>query len=222
MGGVIGLGFGEVRPQVNRRIMLSREWIAGFFDGEGCITVLVELTKRGYHRNRLHVSLTQKDPTVLYEVKNEFGGNVYPKRKNDNSCYHWIICSLNALPFLLAIQPYAKIKKYQIDLAVRFLETVKHSHICRGKSLDNEIYLRREQIASSIKLAKTISPSKILETAGNPERAICNEAQLKFDWERSETIMGTPKGDGIVRHSEESEKNRLLWQSGLLIERRLI
>ena len=53
----------------------------------------------------------------------------------------------------------------------------------------------------------TVSPIKIPETAGNPERAICNEAP---QGERSETIMGTIDNksiDGIVRTCEESQKN---------------
>jgi hypothetical protein len=53
---------------------------------------------------------------------------------------------------------------------------------------------------------KSVSPIKTAETAGNPERAIRNEASQE---ERSETIMvaSLENDDGIVRSCKELQKN---------------
>jgi len=180
-------------------------WLAGFFDGEGCIYIQHNTARRvdrkGMHlRNsyQLQVTITQNDKEVLQEIQSVFRGQVY--RHHGRRCYRWRACSLTALPFLIAIQPYVKIKKDQVDYAIKFLETIRE-HNLGSQRISDDIVAYRAKLANAIKLAK-VGPLKTSETAGTPERTIRSQASQE---EGSETIMEAPKGDGIVRHFEESE-----------------
>jgi hypothetical protein len=112
----------------------------------------------------------------------------------------------------LDILPYSKIKTQQIKVGLDYLDTVLdhkkygyHPIDSQSSRIRETCYrlLQEEKDKYSTKGAfRKVGPTKIPETAGTPERTICNEASKE---ERSETIMGTSKDDGIVRHSEESE-----------------
>jgi intein/homing endonuclease len=103
-------------------------WIAGFFDGEGC--VIVELSNmlgciRG-KRTSLHATLTQTSTECLELVKERFGGNVKVsdvRKENTRRWavqYTWVVRNENALKFFEAILPYAVVKKSQIELALQY------------------------------------------------------------------------------------------------------
>lgn len=181
-------------------------WLAGFFDGEGCIHVQHNHAKRvdrnGVHiRNDYHlqISITQNDRWVLEEIQSVFGGQVY--RHAGRRCHRWRVVSLTALPFLMAIQPYVKVKKEQVDLAIKFLETIRTKNLGPVK-IEASTIAYRARLADAIKSAK-IGSLKTSETAGTPDRTIRNEASKE---ERSETIMEAPRGEGIVQSPKELGK----------------
>jgi hypothetical protein len=103
-------------------------WIAGFFDGEGC--VIVELSNmpgciRG-KRTSLHATLTQTSTDCLEIVKERFGGNIKVsdvRKENTRRWavqYTWVVRNENALKFFKEILPYAIVKKSQIELALQY------------------------------------------------------------------------------------------------------
>lgn len=67
---------------------------------------------------------------------------------------------------------------------------------------DFDTYIAKYSCYMRFSYGSNDGPYKIPETAGNPERVICNQASNE---EGSQTIMGTSEDDGIVGHSEESE-----------------
>lgn len=87
-------------------------WIAGFFDGEGCIRA--RASKKGA---RLKVTLTQQDRAPLDWIKSEFGGGVYATG-NAKTCYRWEVDCGRASAFLRAIRPYLRVKAARADLAL--------------------------------------------------------------------------------------------------------
>jgi hypothetical protein len=181
--------------------MLSKEWLAGFFDGEGCVYLQASFRRnRKLPRFSLQVCITQNDQNILEKIKSEYGGQVY--KHSGKRCYRWRVVSVSALKFLEVMLPYVLIKKEQVVLAIQFAKTLRHENL-GSIGMGPEVNSLRMGICNRLKeLKHSVCPDKIPETAGSPERVICNEASQE---ERSETIMGTPKGDGIVRHSEESE-----------------
>jgi hypothetical protein len=99
--------------------VLSKEYIAGFFDGEGSIGIYTN----GKIHLHLKVQLVQTDTdngfAILNEIFNRFGGNL--SRSISSSGRHkwnWQICSNPALEFLKWIKPCLRIKKDQAILAI--------------------------------------------------------------------------------------------------------
>lgn len=96
--------------------MVSAEYMAGFFDGEGCVTFLK-------NSDGIYVvaHLTNNDRRVLDEMREKFGGCVYTRLRvnehNRKTTYSWQISGAKAIPFLKWIDPYVVIKKPQLHVA---------------------------------------------------------------------------------------------------------
>lgn len=116
--------------------MLSLQYIAGFFDGEGC----VHFTPDG----RVQVGITQQKPEVLYMIQKQFGGGV---RISDRACctYRWGSHGKKVTKkFLIAILPYSVVKKTEIELGLEAVELIRDNNLgCTGFSLD-ELEKRKE------------------------------------------------------------------------------
>jgi hypothetical protein len=91
-------------------------YIAGFFDGEGCITI----TKKNTASNIsyfLHCQISQKVRAVLDFLQLNLGGKVI---EDSHLCFHWYMYSYKAREFLDKIKKYLIIKKLQAELAIEF------------------------------------------------------------------------------------------------------
>jgi len=116
---------------------ISVAYIAGFFDGEGC--VYVERDNRPERANPFYVLVVQVDNSdrrPLKFIKNFFGfGSIWlahahtPKR---NPGYRWLCKSNNAFNFLKVIYPYLQCKKEQAELAIDF-QLFKNRYIVPGQ-----------------------------------------------------------------------------------------
>jgi len=99
--------------------MLTDEYIAGFFDGEGSVSISTG--------GRCSVAITQKNPAVLYLIQSKFGGNVYQKTSTFNECFHWRITGKEeVIRFLEAMLPICVCKKNEIGLG---LEAARLVHV---------------------------------------------------------------------------------------------
>jgi len=130
---------------------MDLRWLAGFFDGEGCVYLQCDKRKRAVYG--LQIMLTQNDESILREVQLEFGGTVYLHK--GQRCYRWRITSAPALSFLNAIQPYVRIKKEQVDLAIEFIGTLRKENL-GSIPVDGLISGRRFQIHNRLKELKHI------------------------------------------------------------------
>jgi hypothetical protein len=89
-------------------------YIAGFFDGEGCISAVAD--RRGYVSVRLNIS--QKFDIPLLFIQARFGGNI---RWHRGTVWHWEAYGDAALNMLRALLPYLMLKRPQAELAIEFL-----------------------------------------------------------------------------------------------------
>jgi hypothetical protein len=110
---------------------LSNEYLAGFFDGEGCINVNVS---GKYARIMLRLMLTNTDLGFLREVVCEFGGRLNIRRPHKegwkpSGTIEWSGAAAEGL--LDRIGPYLRIKSRQALLA-RQLRDLKRD--------DNRLY----------------------------------------------------------------------------------
>ena len=141
---------------------LNLSYLAGFFDGEGSISILKRKKGDWNISHFLRVSIGQKDGATLDWIKEKFGGNVYFVKRDGS--YLWAVTDKNAYLFLKKIQNYLQYKKPQADLAIQFYEerimnsrrTTKHKHT----SLTEEELVLREIAYEEMKaLKKTFIPS---------------------------------------------------------------
>ena len=102
---------------------LDSRYIAGFFDGEG--SVCLEHTSNGMHNGkriyRLRVTLSQKDPSVLYEIKKTFGGYI---AVNNSKCSQLNLTGPMAETFLREIEPHLLLKRSVVEIALAYRSLV--------------------------------------------------------------------------------------------------
>ena len=98
-------------------------WAAGFFDGEGAVTVSTIRAAYGtyYYPN---VQIGQKHPKVLYWFQKHWGGSVSAHRQKGTgnadqgrvyTTSHWMVATAQCRNFLADIQPYVRCKRTQVD-----------------------------------------------------------------------------------------------------------
>jgi hypothetical protein len=122
-------------------------WCAGFFDGEGCISV---------HENVLAVRVVQKHTAPLETFQSLFGGVVGfqdDTGMNKITMYHWRANGLKAKPVLWAMLPYLTVKKAQAVLGIEFAETIGRS-VANGHRILAEDKKRRQEIYLELKELK--------------------------------------------------------------------
>jgi len=110
---------------------LDEKYIAGFFDGEGC----VHIAKRADDYYGLQTDVAQKDVTVLLWLRKKYGGYIIPK---DNGNYRWTLSSKRAYKFLKSIYKYTIIKKKQIYYAMKFQDTILNQSNHQSKRLTSK------------------------------------------------------------------------------------
>jgi hypothetical protein len=94
--------------------LISHEYLAGFFDGEGCIT----LGSNG----GLTVSIVNTSLPVLWKFEESFLGTISErKQKVNKKQYQWRAYGENAKEFLECMLPHLIDKKDQVTTALHWL-----------------------------------------------------------------------------------------------------
>ena len=131
--------------------MLSKEYIAGLFDGEGHVSITVT-QRRGQTDPKLCVKLTNTHLPVMDMVKDQYGGVYYIPRKIKNHYLQVYQLSLNVTEskrFLTEMLPYLVIKKRQAELALEFSNTIyrrgKKPVTAEEKQLREELMIKMRE-----------------------------------------------------------------------------
>ena len=90
-------------------------WAAGFFDGEGCISIQRQVRPGGVYFY-LGVSVYQNDFRPLLEFSELFGGAIYPEK----NAQKWRASGRDAAEALNMMLPYMRVKKEQALVAIDF------------------------------------------------------------------------------------------------------
>ena len=102
-------------------------YFAGFFDGDGCITISKHLGKEKPHF--LALPITSKNKEILNWIQSKFGGHVLLAT---NGYWHWNITCSKARDLLIKLYPYLKVKRKQAKYAVIF-ENLKRIGFLRNE-----------------------------------------------------------------------------------------
>lgn len=100
--------------------MLSAEYAAGLFDGEGCVTFY---QSRGYTNPILVVAIS--DRWVLESMAARWGGRVHhivsQQKPGRLPIYHWRMFGKSAQAFARDILPHLLIKREEVEIVLPFL-----------------------------------------------------------------------------------------------------
>jgi len=101
-------------------------YIAGFFDGEGSLTIHEngKPSPRGISPNHtLQVSICNTDPLIIMWLHSFFGGALSyrkPKKASWRNIAQWTLRAASTLPFLETIQPFVRMKSEQVEIGIEF------------------------------------------------------------------------------------------------------
>jgi LAGLIDADG DNA endonuclease family protein len=125
---------------------VTLEWLAGFFDGEGCVSFNTRKTGA-----TVKVNITQIDLELLAVIAVKFDGNG-PYLKDHNSrvrrpCYEVNWSGKKAGVFLKKIQPYVLRKAPQVQLGIELAST----YVGQGNALPLETMEKRIQLCEQLR-----------------------------------------------------------------------
>jgi len=124
-------------------------YFAGFFDGEGCISIV---HTKGNNNYRLNVQVSNTNKYVLMCFKKRFGGYVTPLIKRSDrhtQAYVWKLADAKAGTFLKEINPYLIVKKPQGELALHFQNRI-NANGGNNTPLTDEERLHRKELKEKL------------------------------------------------------------------------
>ena len=95
----------------------QKAYLAGIIDGEGSLTIVKNKSGKLWPI----LSITQKNPQLLYWIKNTIGHGYICRRKRD--IYHFYLRRQSLIKDLLGlIKPYLILKRKQAEILIQFCE----------------------------------------------------------------------------------------------------
>lgn len=148
----------------------DKAYIAGFFDGEGCIGYY-DAAKSYMNRPayfHASASVCNTDPRVICWMQNITGigrSNIIRfKDGKRRTAYQWQIGSVtDVTTFLNAIRPYLKVKGDQVDVLLAHFDA-EASYKKKHGSVTPEVVESRQQIAMKLKEMKRMEILEGVET----------------------------------------------------------
>ena len=105
----------EILDQAISQVTLA--WIAGFFDGEGSLSLVIANRNRSQTRKAIRISLYQKDPDPLQEIQSTLGmGHISIDSKE---CHRLRITKkADHIRFLQLVGPYLRLRHRRLQVEV--------------------------------------------------------------------------------------------------------
>lgn len=136
---------------------LSNQYLAGFFDGEGCVYVSKHKGKKKNPYYSCRLSIANTDKRVIDLIEQSYGGFTqriaYNNRPNRQPYYAVEIYKKKHLKeFIKNIRPYSIIKGEQLDLMLELIDRLDKSK--SGKEVSGEEIEWRENTILELKRLK--------------------------------------------------------------------
>lgn len=123
-------------------------WAAGFFEGEGCVY------KSNPRRRSIVVLIAQKDPEVLFRLKDWFGGSIHRRNNsgaNKIGLYAWMVSGDRARNFMRVTWFYLSTRR-------------------RAKALEVEPYLFSKSVETARLPLKSDDPVRSIQECVEADR----------------------------------------------------
>lgn len=134
---------------------ISAQWLAGFFDGEGCLTVYGGTRKSSRHYTPA-VVFTNTHLYTLKEIQKDFGGSLHirTKVKGWNQGYTLVFSGAKASKRILELMlPYLFTKKNEVEFFLK--EWYGKVHGQHGIKVPPEQLAIREEIKQQLSALKS-------------------------------------------------------------------
>ena len=95
----------------------SDQWIAGFFDGEGCVTIM-RRQRKGYTQVYVAVQIAQLDKRPLVAMQRRYGGCLTSCMRKGKPFWYLRWHTAQAQRFLRAMLPLVLLKKPEVKMAL--------------------------------------------------------------------------------------------------------
>ena len=85
--------------------VLSNQYLAGLFDGEGCVHIQRRKNGNNTYNYELHIFIINTNKNIIDKLFSQFSGTVYQTKNNQTNkrwsiCWDWILVSKKAGLFL--------------------------------------------------------------------------------------------------------------------------
>jgi len=112
-------------------------YVAGFFDGEGYVTIGPQSRDQQHYYMRAGITNTCRRPLEL--CQEIWGGSVVESRDRGSRllAYRWYLHGAKAFKFLSDIEPYLLVKLEQVSIAAKF-ESLKRGYGSRYLPFEKE------------------------------------------------------------------------------------
>lgn len=151
---------------------MTPEYLAGFFDGEGCIDCQHMYPKQAqgvfYVRPRLRIALANVGLEVLEKLKSKYGGSLHSRNHSKShvkwtDATSWEVCSKDSIRSVLGdITPHLIIKREQAKLVMWWLDNASGRY--GGRGFRPQMTEARKMFAEELKLMKQ-DPQRLSEGA---------------------------------------------------------
>ena len=120
-------------------------WAAGFFDGEGFVTIQKRNTKaksgKRYHSYYLRIGINHVAPEPLEEMLKLFGGTLRQQTKhtvvgNRKQRHTWQMSCSQAKEALIMMMPYFKNKQKAAELGIELQNTMSDSKVSTSDEIN--------------------------------------------------------------------------------------
>lgn len=137
----------EINNLLEAAARITPQWFAGFFDGEGCVSI----HENGDGLPRISVSVGQSEPVALTLISIRFGSSrdlVEKYSKKFNRKFYMLQWSgKTALPILECIKDHVVIKRRQVELGIEMIKLISDA----GYSCSTEVKEKRYELMSQMK-----------------------------------------------------------------------
>lgn len=126
---------------------MTPEYIAGLFDGEGCVSLFLRHEDRGKYRYQrwvldVRIAMTNGDEP-LHLIHARYGGGIHTESIGRTPSHkpktQWWLRESAAFSFLFDMQPHCMVKRREIELALEYLR-VRYGRVVPDDA--QEIYAR--------------------------------------------------------------------------------
>ena len=129
-------------------------WMAGFFDGEGSLSIKCSVTKSGLYQLKRNVTIVNTDLECLKIFKQYFGGTIAVRKRSGDRCknwkqiYHWSVTGDSSAYFIGCIMGFLKLKKLRAEIYMSYQREL--DNLTNRNHASNPQYLETSKYMCSV------------------------------------------------------------------------